>query len=430
MKRWSITMITYEQARANLTAELDAWDKFDAEREPLPEEVEELRASADFGPGSSIIRSRQLIPLILERLENDTKGKPYPVDLVAQMLSATTAILATKRRWFSERNNLDPDIYPSAQEKAVMDASKSFQSALKKWSAPGIRFKDDMNRLFLDLWIIGSWLLDFADNARRHGEWPPDEPGEWSAKEWCAYFWRNLARRSPFISYVERHGLSIESLDKGFAAEEIFSRRSNQRTGDFVKRYEMERQLAAVWDKKHPLKYLDLKKLPPPPPEDNSDLVVESIDVAEEAQKQGGDWSRSIPEIRKWDDESDERPERQYQKDPAFRELDKFTSKIIKASKENWHHQQLESDHPADYRPPLDQYLVLLVLSAQGVMIHGLIDEYDDAGISDANRTKGCHLFCAEVFTKFAQTINLYKDSAYRNLGAEALKLAGKISKI
>lgn len=420
--------ITYEQAKANLMAELDAWDRFDAEREPLPLEIEEIRASADFGPGGSIIRARQLIPLILNRFENDTKSKVYPPDLVVHMIDAATMILGTKRKWIGEHNNLDPDIYPSAQEKSVTDASKLFQSVLKKWAAPDIRFKNDMKRLYLDLWIIGSWLLDFVDNSRRHGEWPPDEPGQWHEKEWCAYFWRNLARRSPFISYVERHGLSQESLDKGFAAEEIFSRRSNQRAGDFVKRYELERQLAAAWDKEHPLNYLDMDELPTPPPEDNSDYHVECIDINEESCAEHEKWRSSLPEIDRWNDHSEKRPARPYQKDLAFKELSKFTSKIIKASKENWKHQQMESEHQSDYRPPLDQYLVLLVLCADGVMIHGLMDEDDDAETSDANRIKGCHLFCAEVFTKFAQAINLYKDSAYRNLAAEARQLAQKIS--
>ena len=435
-------MPTYDQAKTGLLVELDAWDKFDAEREPLPaepqrspddfgEEIEEMKAEhADFGPGGSIIRSRQLIPLILDRFENDTKGKTYPSDLVVQMLGAATTILATKRKWISERNNLDPDIYPSAQEKAVMDASKSFQTALKKWTVAGIRFKNDMTRLFLDLWIIGSWLLDFADNSRRHGEWPPDEPGQWNEKEWCAYFWRNLSRRSPFISYVERHGLSQESLDQGFAAEEIFSRRSNQRANDFMRRYELGRQITSAWDKEHPLNYLDMPELPKPPPEDNSGLHVESIDITEESYKQGDKWSHSIPEIRSWNEHADKRPVQPYQKDPAFKELSKFTSKIIKASKDNWKHQQMESDHQRNYRPPLDQYLVLLVLCAQGVMIHGLIDEDDEVETPDVNRLKGCHLFCVEVFTKFAQAINLYKDSAYRNLAGEALKLAQKVAKL
>jgi len=422
-------LMTYELAKANLMAELDAWDKFDAERESLPLEIEEAKAAAaDFGPSGSIIRSRHLIPIILNRLEVDTKDKSHASDLVVQMLGATTAILAAKRKWISERNNLDPDVYPSPLEKSVVNGSNSIKTALKKWTASDIRFKNDMKRLSIDLWIMGSWLLDFADNSRRHGEWPPDEPGQWNEKEWSAHLWRNLSRRSPFISYVERHGLSQESLDKGFAAEDIFSRRSNQRAGDFVKRYELERQLASAWDKEHPLNYLDMKELPAPPPEDNDGLHVESIDINEESYREHEKWRSSLPEIDRWNDNADKRPVQPYQKDPAFKELNKFTSKIIKASKDNWKHQQMESEHQSNYRPPLDQYLALLVLSAQGVMIHGLMDEDDEVATQDVNRLKGCHLFCAEVFTKFAQAINLYKDSAYRNLAAEARQLAKKIA--
>lgn len=226
---------------------------------------------------------------------------------------------------------------------------------------------------------------------------------------------------------MERHGLSQESLDKGFAAEEIFSRRSNQRATDFMRRYELGRQVTSAWDKEHPLNYLDMAELPTPPPEDNSGLHVESVDITEESYEKGGDWSHSIPEIRRWNDNTDKRPVQPYQRDPAFKELSRFTSKIIKASKDNWKHQQMESEHQSDYRPPLDQYLVLLVLCADGVMIHGLINEDDELEKPGTARLKGCHLFCAEVFTKFAQAINLYKDSAYRNLGAEAIKLAQEI---
>jgi len=167
----------YEQSKTNLLAELDAWDKFDSEREPLPPEIEEVKAqAADFGPSGSIIRARHLIPLILIRFEEDIRDKAYPYDLVVQLLGAATVILAAKREWISgARQVLDPDVYPSPLEKSVMNAANIIKSVLKKWTVPDIRFKNDMKRLFLDLWIIGSWLLDFADNSRRHGEWPPAE---------------------------------------------------------------------------------------------------------------------------------------------------------------------------------------------------------------------------------------------------------------
>ncbi|MFH1228073.1 MAG: hypothetical protein V1701_09260 [Planctomycetota bacterium] len=421
--------ITYEQAKAQLLSELSAWDKYDTERESLPEEISGI-ADENLGPSGSIKRARLLIPFILNRFEEDAGEKPYPSDLAVRMLDAAAKILSTMRQWFTGewRRSLDLDVYPSIPERLVIDAGASIGSALNKWTVPDIRFKTDMKRLYSDLWIIGGWLLDFADNARRHGEWPPDEPGKWDANEWCAYFQRNLCRRSPFISYVEKHGLIQSSLDKGFANEELFSRRASQRAKDFVRRCELARKLAFAWDKEHPQVYLDIEELPAPPPEDNDGLIVEAIELGNESDEPEQTWRRSLPELDRWQGDDVERSVQPYQKDPIFKELQSFADRFFKASKQYWEHRQMETENPERYRPPLDQYLALLFLCAQGVMIHGLMDEDDEVGKQDAERIKGCRRFGIQVLDKFARAIDACDNRSYQDLAKDARRFAEKSS--
>jgi len=86
----------------------------------------------------------------------------------------------------------------------------------------------------------------------------------------------------------------------------------------------------------------------------------------------------------------------------------------------------MESDNPEKYRPPLDQYLALLVLCAEGVLIHSL-NEDDETAKPDINRINGCHRFCSELFSRFAETVAVCNNVAYRKLADEARQLARKV---
>jgi len=64
-------------------------------------------------------------------------------------------------------------------------------------------------------------------------------------------------------------------------------------------------------------------------------LIVEKIELSEEVHKQSERWRASIHEISRWADDETDRPVRSYQKDPAFKDLSRFASKFLDASKRN-----------------------------------------------------------------------------------------------
>lgn len=423
----------YKSAIADLKAELVLWDEKNKEREEETgdfEDVEEMKAvRRGIGFAGSMDRTLALVPVIISRFEEDLNkktDKQMPNAYAGPIFHSVRQILNVIRDWLDRRfSEADILAEPSVPETKLTKAYLTIRFELNKMPKPPSRFASDITRLLFDLWILKGWIISFAENALRHGLEIPDEKGEWNEQEWCGYFWTRLKGRSSYIRFVEEHGYSPEALAQGFQNEVTAQRRKDRQMREFSERVNLEEKLNAAWDPDKPELFLELKKIPELPDNHNDDLEIIKVELGAEAEDDRAEpWSSSLPQLADWNktERGSEGPG--FRKDPVFKIQNEFLHKYFKVSKDNWKRYEMESEKPGQYRPPLDQYLITLLLDASGVMIHCLSDLEHEP---NKRKLKGCYLFCAGVFNKFAEVVERNQSRVFKQLADEARRLAKNI---